>query len=68
MITGKFTPEVLISAPRTGPAIPNYGGTLALYTESAYIDGKDQKEIYVLNITTGVSSCILHDNLACEPI
>ncbi|KAJ8122876.1 hypothetical protein ONZ43_g1038 [Nemania bipapillata] len=67
MITEKFTPEALISAPRRGPAIPNYDGTLALYTESTHIGGDDRNEFYLLNITTGVSSRILHDNQAYEP-
>lgn len=28
----KFTPEVMLSAPRRSPAVPNSAGTLALYT------------------------------------
>lgn len=30
----KFTPEVMISAPRRGPGIPNPSGTSVLYTVS----------------------------------
>ncbi|KAI0103629.1 prolyl oligopeptidase [Nemania sp. FL0031] len=67
MIAEKFTPEVLISAPRRGPAIPNHNGTLALYTESTHIDGRDRKEFHLLDIATGVSRRILHDDLAYEP-
>ncbi|KAI0486158.1 prolyl oligopeptidase [Xylaria cf. heliscus] len=67
MIVGKFTPEVLISAPRRGPAIPNYDGTLALYTESTHIDGINRKAFYLLDVATGVSSRILHDDHAYEP-
>jgi hypothetical protein len=67
MITEKFTPEVLISTPRRGPAIPNYDGTLALYTESTYVGGTNQNTFYLLDITTGVTSRILHDNQAYEP-
>ncbi|KAI0555300.1 prolyl oligopeptidase [Xylaria curta] len=67
MIVEKFTPEVLISAPRRGPALPNYDGTFALYTESAYINGSNRKVFYLLNIATGISSRILHDDYAYEP-
>ncbi|RYC65489.1 hypothetical protein CHU98_g708 [Xylaria longipes] len=67
MIVEKLTPEVLISAPRRGPAIPNYDGTLALYTESTYIDGKNSKSFYLLDVATGVSSRIVHGDQAYEP-
>ncbi|KAI0859511.1 prolyl oligopeptidase [Xylaria cubensis] len=67
MIVEKFTPEVLISAPRREPALPNYDGTLALYAESTYIGGKNRKVFYLLDIATGVSSRILHDDYAYEP-
>ncbi|KAI0433612.1 prolyl oligopeptidase [Xylaria sp. FL1042] len=68
MIVDKFTPEILISAPRRGPAIPNDDGTLALYTESVHqIGGKTRKEFYVLEIATGVSRRILRDDQAYEP-
>ncbi|KAI1757347.1 prolyl oligopeptidase [Xylaria castorea] len=67
MIVEKFTPEVLISAPRRGPAVPNYDGTLALYTESTHIGGKSSKTFNLLDIATGVSSRILHDDQAYEP-
>ncbi|KAI1369279.1 prolyl oligopeptidase [Xylaria arbuscula] len=68
MIVDKFTPEILVSAPRRGPAVPNENGTLALYTESTHqVGGKTRKNIYVLNIATGVSSCVLHDDQAYDP-
>ncbi|KAI0914885.1 prolyl oligopeptidase [Ustulina deusta] len=68
MIVDKFTPEILISAPRRGPAIPNEDGTLALYTESTHqIGGRTRKEFYVLDVTTGVPFCILHDDQAYDP-
>ncbi|KAI0456553.1 prolyl oligopeptidase [Xylaria acuta] len=67
MVVEKFTPEVLVSAPRRGPAMPNYDGKLALYTESTHIGGKNSKAFYLLDIATGVSSRILHDDQAYEP-
>ena len=68
MIVDKFTPEILISAPQRGPAVPNDNGTLALYIESTHqLGGKTRKNIYVLDIATGMSSCVLHDDLAYEP-
>lgn len=67
MIVEKFTPEALVSAPRRGPAIPNYDGTLAFYTESTYAGGKSQKAIYLLDIATGVSSLVVRDDRAYEP-
>ncbi|KAI3322078.1 prolyl oligopeptidase [Xylariaceae sp. AK1471] len=68
MIVEKFSPEVLISAPRRGPAIPNHNGTFALYTESTHsIGGETRKEVYLLDVTTGVSRCILHDAKAYDP-
>ncbi|KAI1280006.1 prolyl oligopeptidase [Xylaria sp. FL0933] len=68
MIVDKFTPEILISAPRRGPATPNDDGTLALYTESVHqIGGKTRKAFYVLEVATGASRCILRDDQAYEP-
>lgn len=32
----KFTPEVMLSAPRRSPGVPNPSGTLALYTVSLF--------------------------------
>lgn len=65
MLVEKFTPEVLISAPRRGPAIPNHDGTLALYTVSTHTIGGDTlKEIRVMNIATGESSQLFDDEKA----
>ena len=59
LIAPKFTPEVLIEAPRRGAAIPNYNGTLALYTVSTHTIGKGTlKEVRVMNIETGDSAQI----------
>ncbi|KAI1310437.1 prolyl oligopeptidase [Xylaria venustula] len=68
MIINKFTPEILVSAPRRGPAIPNDDGTLVLYTESTHqIGGRTRKEFYVLDVVTGLSRRILGDDQAYEP-
>ncbi|KAI0515323.1 prolyl oligopeptidase [Xylaria bambusicola] len=68
MVIDRLTPEIFISAPRRGPAVPNDDGTLALYTESIHqIGGKTRRYIYILNIATRLSSCILHDDQAYEP-
>jgi hypothetical protein len=56
MLVEKFTPEVLVSAPRRSPAVPNHDGTLALYTQSTHtIAGSTLKEIRVMDIKTGTS-------------
>ncbi|KAI0966266.1 prolyl oligopeptidase [Xylaria arbuscula] len=68
MIVGKFTPEILVSAPRRGPAVPNDDGTLILYTESTHqIGGRTRKEFHVLDVMTGLSRRILGDDQAYEP-
>ena len=65
----KFTPEVLIQAPRRSSAIPNSAGTLALFTVSTYsFDGHTKtKEIKVLDLKTLQSTLITNDNKASEP-
>jgi hypothetical protein len=65
----KFTPEVLLSAPRRSAATPNSSGTLALFTVSTYSFQSHSKsaDIRVLDIKTGQST-LLTDNLnASEP-
>jgi len=61
-----FTPEVLLSAPRQGPAIPNHDGTLALYSVSTYSfdDHETTKEIQILDIKTGSSYLFTNDSEA----
>lgn len=61
-----FTPEVLLSAPRRGPAIPNHDGTLALYSVSTYSfdDHEETKEIWILDIKTGSSTLFTNDSEA----
>ncbi len=50
----KFTPDLLIEAPRRSPAVPNAAGTYALYTVSTYsIESKTEiKETKVLCLKT----------------
>lgn len=61
----KFTPEVLIEAPRRGPAIPNADGTKVLFTTSTHTIGGDTlKEVKVLNLSTGGSHVLLANSRA----
>ncbi|KAI1003572.1 Dipeptidyl-peptidase 5 [Podosphaera aphanis] len=65
----KFTPEVLLSAPRRSPAIPNKDGTLALFTVSSYSFKTHTKsfEIRIMNVKTGDSLILCSDLKASEP-
>jgi len=65
----KFTPEVLLSAPRRSAATPNPAGTLALFTVSTYSFQSHSKtaEIRVLNIKNGQSKVLSDDANASEP-
>lgn len=52
----KFTPEVLIEAPRRGPAVPNIDGTKAIFSTSQHsIGGDTLKEVKILDLRTGES-------------
>lgn len=52
----KFTPEVLIEAPRRGPAVPNVDGTRAIFSTSQHsIGGDTLKEVKILDLRTGES-------------
>ncbi|KAI1853145.1 hypothetical protein JX266_001851 [Neoarthrinium moseri] len=65
VLVPKFTPELLISAPRRGPAVPNHDGTLALFYQSTHtIGGKTLKEFRVLSIDTGESEQLIEDEKA----
>lgn len=68
VLVPKFTPELLVSAPRRGPAIPNHDGTLALFTQSTHTIGEEKtlKEIRVLNIQTGQSDQLVEDEKAFD--
>lgn len=65
----KFTPEVLLSAPRRSAAVPNAEGTLALFTVSTYSFDSHSKtsEIRVLDIKNGQSKVLANDLAASEP-
>ncbi|TVY73480.1 Dipeptidyl-peptidase [Lachnellula suecica] len=65
----KFTPEVLLSAPRRTPATPNAEGTLALFSVSTYSFQTHSKtnEIRVLDIKTGQTKLLVSDLGASEP-
>lgn len=65
----KFTPEVLLSAPRRSAAVPNAAGTLALFTVSTYSFEEHAKSaaIRLLNIKTGQTKVLSADLNASEP-
>ncbi|EAL85241.2 oligopeptidase family protein [Aspergillus fumigatus Af293] len=65
----KFTPEVLLGAPRRSGPIPNSSGTLAVYTQTSYSFDSHSKtnEIRVLDIATGRSALITNDPGASSP-
>ena len=70
-VYGSFTPKDMLSAPRSGPAIPNPNGTMAVYTESTYSFDNDSKSggIYLLPIhkTSPSSKLIINDTNASNP-
>nr|POE49486.1 putative dipeptidyl-peptidase 5 [Quercus suber] len=59
----KFTPEILLSAPRRSAGVPNPSGTQILYTASKYSFQQHKKttEFRVLNVQTGESAELAHD-------
>ncbi|KAI1383231.1 dipeptidyl peptidase [Hypoxylon trugodes] len=65
----KFTPEVLLSAPRRSAAVPNSTGTLALYTVSEYSFETHSKKyaIKVLDIKTRQSTQLFDNPAYSEP-
>lgn len=61
----KLTPEVLIEAPRRGPAIPNTDGTRALFSTSTHTIGGDTlKEVKILDLSTGESRLLTANSKA----
>ncbi|KAI1469941.1 dipeptidyl peptidase [Daldinia caldariorum] len=65
----KFTPEVLLSAPRRSPAVPNSTGTLALFTVSQYSFESHSKDyaIKVLDIRSRQSTQLFDNPDYTEP-
>ncbi|KAJ9157411.1 Prolyl oligopeptidase [Pleurostoma richardsiae] len=65
----KFTPEVLLSAPRRSTGSPNSTGELALYTVSTYSfeEHKKTSQIRVLDIQSGHSTLLFEDLSYSEP-
>ncbi|KAL2415538.1 putative dipeptidyl-peptidase 5 [Exophiala dermatitidis] len=65
----KYTPEVLLSAPRRSAALASPDGKLALYTQSTYSFDTHTRtnEICVLDLTTSQSVTISKDAKATEP-
>lgn len=65
----KFTPEVLLSAPRRSSASANSAGTLAVFTVSTYSfeSHKKTSEIKVLDISSGTQSLITNAEGTSEP-
>ncbi|KAL8642148.1 MAG: hypothetical protein Q9228_001140 [Teloschistes exilis] len=65
----RFTPEVLLSAPRRGSAVPDSSGKLAVYTVSTYSFESHQKtsEIRVINISNGRSTLVTNEKKTSEP-
>ncbi|KAK8079555.1 oligopeptidase family protein [Apiospora hydei] len=64
VIVPKFTPEILISAPRRAPAVPNRDGTLALFAQSTHTVGEDKtlKEVRVMKVESGDSQQLVADD------
>jgi hypothetical protein len=59
LFTEKFTPEVMLSAPRRSPAVPNFDGTLVLYIVSTHTFGdKTKNELRVMEIESGSSKLV----------
>ncbi|KAI2629714.1 dipeptidyl peptidase [Hypoxylon sp. NC1633] len=65
----KFTPEVLLSAPRRSAAVPNSAGTLALFTVSEYSFETHSKTyaIKVLDLKTRQSTQLYDSSAYTEP-
>jgi hypothetical protein len=65
----KFTPEVLLGAPRRSSGTPNWSGTLALYSVSTYSFEKQEKtvEIRVLDVAKNESTVITDSKSASNP-
>ncbi|KAF2234528.1 alpha/beta-hydrolase [Viridothelium virens] len=65
----KFTPSVLLSAPRRSPGIPNADGSLVLYTTHVYSfeDHEKTVEIRVLDVKSNESRLVSRHKELSEP-
>ncbi|KAF2199645.1 hypothetical protein GQ43DRAFT_482295 [Delitschia confertaspora ATCC 74209] len=65
----KFTPEVLLSAPRRSAGIPNSDGSKILYSISTYSFAEHSKktEIRFLDVETQETTLVTNDDSASEP-
>ncbi|PSN69781.1 hypothetical protein BS50DRAFT_519189 [Corynespora cassiicola Philippines] len=65
----KFTPEVLLSAPRRSAGVPNADGSQVLYSISTYSFGEHRKksEIRLLDVESQESSVIVSDGSFSAP-
>ncbi|EOD50464.1 hypothetical protein GTA08_BOTSDO02686 [Neofusicoccum parvum] len=65
----KFTPEVLLSAPRRSAGVPNPDGSKVLYTVSTYsfADQSSTAEVRVLDVASGESTLVTDNGDASEP-
>ena len=65
----KFTPEVLLSAPRRSAGIPNPDGSKILYSVSTYSFAEHAKksEIRVLDVETQQTTLITDKATASDP-
>ncbi|KAL8745634.1 MAG: hypothetical protein Q9190_002238 [Brigantiaea leucoxantha] len=66
---GRFNPEILLSAPRRGAAVPDPTGSRAVYTVSTYSleSHKKTSEIRVLDLSIRQSTLITNEEKASEP-
>ncbi|KAF2281175.1 dipeptidyl-peptidase-like protein V precursor [Westerdykella ornata] len=65
----KFTPKVLLGAPRRSAGLPNHDGTKVLYSVSTYsfADHEKHNEIRVLDVKKQESIVVTDDKTAREP-
>jgi hypothetical protein len=66
----KFTPEVLLSAPRRSAGVPNADGTSVLYTTSTYSFDSHTKtvELRSLDTRSNESTLLVQENSVSEPV
>ncbi|KAI6511779.1 hypothetical protein MCOR14_008601 [Pyricularia oryzae] len=69
VVATKFTPEVLLSAPRRSVGSPNCKGEKILFTVSSYSfsDHRKTSSIRVLDVKSGQSTVLFEDSTFSEP-